>query len=293
MPAHKQHRLKNRWARPQKIRGESVCGGGRRCAGCRPLADARADALADGLEWPDPAPGALPGQNGRVVDGLIEIRLAARQPDADQPHHLVRHGNEGLVVRLTHPQALGLERQGAFGHARGLGALAQDVADHVVAVPRAAASMLQRTAGIRSPRRRALTIDETTRHGAGTTVHWRQTFHHDAPVSRAHSGTQARHPWPPRRQAAPAASGQTGALQDASSRHRFGPLDRTRCHLPHGHEAGSAKVGGTSQRGGDLVRRRRRAYIRMATASRLSAASKHVPNPDPHARGRVGRLMNG
>lgn len=66
-------------------------------AGCRPL--------ADGLELLDPARGVFLGAHGRVVDGRVEIGLSARQQDVDQADHLVRHGDDGLLVGLAHHEA--------------------------------------------------------------------------------------------------------------------------------------------------------------------------------------------
>jgi NAD(P)-dependent dehydrogenase (short-subunit alcohol dehydrogenase family) len=111
-----------------------------------------------------------------------------------------------------------------------------------------------------------------------------KSFHQDAPVSKVPSGTQERHLWPVR---------CTGELEDSSNRNRFGPLYRTCCHRLHGNGAGSATVGGTSQLGGGPVRHRGRAFIRIATSSRLRATSHGAPTQGFHARGRVGRLMIG
>lgn len=71
------------------------------------------------------------------------------------------------------------------------------------------------------------------------------------------------------------------------------PLYRTCCHPVHGNGPGSATVGGTSQLGGGPVRHRGRAFIRIATSSRLRATLHGAPARGFHARGRVGRLMIG
>ena len=111
-PADLQHLLSNRWARPLVFSGESNGGEGRSsgcCAGSGPL--------ADGLELLDPARSVLLGAHGGIVDGLVEIGLAPRQQDVDQADHLVRHGHNGLFVRLAHHETSVLGRQRALGHA--------------------------------------------------------------------------------------------------------------------------------------------------------------------------------
>ena len=52
-----------------------------------------------------------------VVDGLIDVGLPSAQQDVDQPDHLVRHRDDGFLVRLAHHQALVLGCQRALGHA--------------------------------------------------------------------------------------------------------------------------------------------------------------------------------
>ena len=121
MPADEQHGLRSRWARPQEFSGGSVSGAGRWYAGGRPL--------ADGLELLDPARRVLLGAHGRVVDGLVDVRLAPTEQDEDEPNHLVGHRHDGFFVRLAHRQAAVLGRQRALGHARGVGAFAKDEAD--------------------------------------------------------------------------------------------------------------------------------------------------------------------
>lgn len=51
-----------------------------------------------------------------------------------EPAQLVRHSHDGLLVRFAHHQTSVLRGQRAFCHARGVGALARDVADSVVAL---------------------------------------------------------------------------------------------------------------------------------------------------------------
>lgn len=64
-------------------------------------------------------------------------------------------------------------------------------------------------------------------------------------------------------------------------------------HRPYGNGAGNTAVGGTSQLGGDPVRHWGRAFIRIATSSRLRATSHGAPRQCFHAQGRVRRLMIG
>lgn len=61
----------------------------------------------------------------------------------------------------------------------------------------------------------------------------------------------------------------------------------------HGNGPRSATVRGSSQPGGGPVRRRGRAFICSATASRLRATPQGAPIPGFHPRGRVDRLMIG
>ena len=82
IPADQQHRLKIGWARPQVVSGESD--GSARCW------YARRGPFADGLELLDLARRVLLRADGRVVDGLIAVGLAARQQDVDQPDHSVQ-----------------------------------------------------------------------------------------------------------------------------------------------------------------------------------------------------------
>lgn len=90
-----------------------------------------------------------------------------------------------------------------------------------------------------------------------------------------------------------AAKRRAGELEDPSNRNRFGPLYRTCCHPVHGNGPGGATVGGASQLGAGPVRQRGRAFIRTATSVPLRATSHGAPPQGFHARGRVGRLMNG
>ena len=113
-----------RWARPLDFSGESSAGGSRRAPGRGPLADE--------LELLDPVRCVLLRTHGR--DLLIKVGLLAREQNVDQADHLVRHRDNGLLVRLAHHQAAVLGRQAAFSHARRIGALAQDVPDDGVAV---------------------------------------------------------------------------------------------------------------------------------------------------------------
>jgi len=96
-----------------------------------------------------------------------------------------------------------------------------------------------------------------------------KSFHDEAPERQVASGTQERRPWPVQ---------GTGELKDSSNRKRFGLLYRTCCHGPHGDEAGSATIGGTSQLGEGPVKRRGRAFIRIATSTRLRATSHGAPD---------------
>ena len=92
--------------------------------------------LADGPELLDhPAWRVLLRADGGLVDALVERGLGSAERDVDQPDHLVCQGDDGLLVRLACHEALELGGQSALGHARGVGAFAQDVTDVVVALP--------------------------------------------------------------------------------------------------------------------------------------------------------------
>ncbi len=61
----------------------------------------------------------------------------------------------------------------------------------------------------------------------------------------------------------------------------------------HGNGPRSATVGVPSQLAGGPERHLGRAFIRIATSSRLRATSQGAPTPGFHARGRVDRIMIG
>jgi hypothetical protein len=115
-----------------------------------------------------------------------------------------------------------------------------------------------------------------------------KSFHDDAPVCRVKPDTRSEH-----------LSGGTRnvscrGLEDSSNRNkRFGPLYRSCCRAAHGNGRRGATVGGASQPGGGPVRRRGRAFIRIAT----SFAPRVTPYPAPyrgfHARGRGRVIMVG
>ena len=113
-PADRQD-WQGRWARPLEFSGESSAGGGRLALGRGPLADE--------LELLDPARRVFARTHGCVVDLLIEVGLLAREQHIDLADHLVRHRDDGLLVRLAHHQAAVLGRQGALGHSCRIGAL--------------------------------------------------------------------------------------------------------------------------------------------------------------------------
>lgn len=125
-----------RRARPRVISGGSV-GWLRARAGSRPL--------ADGLELLDPARCVLLRAHRAVVDRRVDVGRLAGEQGVDQPGHLVRDGDDRLLVRLAHHQASVLGRERALGHSRGVGAFAQDEADDVVALAGAARLALART----------------------------------------------------------------------------------------------------------------------------------------------------
>jgi hypothetical protein len=82
-------------------------------------------------------------------------------------------------------------------------------------------------------------------------------------------------------------------LEDSSNRTRFGPLYRSCCNPARANGPRRATVGGSSQPGGDPVRRRGRAFTRIATSIAQCAASYRAPDSGFHARGRCIRIMNG
>ena len=113
--------IEGRWARPLEISGGSSAGDDG--LGFRPT--------ADDLELLDPARGVLLGAHGGIVDILVEIGLLPIQYQKYQPQHFVSDGHDGFLMRFAHHQTAVFGRQGALGHACGVGAFAQDEANVV------------------------------------------------------------------------------------------------------------------------------------------------------------------
>jgi hypothetical protein len=115
-----------------------------------------------------------------------------------------------------------------------------------------------------------------------------KVFHLGAPVVKVPGGTQGDHLFGQVQDAI------DRGLEDSSNRYRFGPLYRSCCNQGPGQTwPRRATVWGSSQPGGDLVRRRGRAFTRIATSIAQCAASHLAPTSGFHGRGRCARIMIG
>ena len=71
-------------------------------------------------------------QRGRKVGGGVELGgLLPAQYQKYQPQHFLGDGHDGFLMRFSHHQTTVFGRQGTLGHARGVGAFAQDEANVV------------------------------------------------------------------------------------------------------------------------------------------------------------------
>jgi hypothetical protein len=114
-----------------------------------------------------------------------------------------------------------------------------------------------------------------------------EVFHVDAPVGKVPSGTQGDHRF------GRAQDALDRGLEDSSNRTRFGPLYHSCCNPTHAGRPRRATVGGSSQPGGDPVRRRDRAFTRKTTSIAQCGASHRAPIRGFHAPGRCVRIMRG